>query len=481
MENKKKWAVIGSVLLMTVLSILTAYLLLMQYYADRFLPGTYVNGICCTGKTIPEANQLLSKQVSEYRFQVILKDGSIQELKLDQNAYIPDYTALLTELLQKQKNQKRMIGLSVSDSDQSALPVMSYEIEGLNDAINRLPCMMQEPYEAYLYIELTENGYQLRDSAENYFDPVLARSVIFQAVQSGQQSVDLAASGCYENSAPVTAEMENVYREWEAIEEVQNLEITYLFGDDKKKMTKKELADFLIPDESGERTCLSDESGKLMIDEDRVYAYIDALAEEYDTYDVARNYQTVSGAQVVIPGGIYGNRINRRAEGEWLYETLKDRQSAKRVPVYLKTALYQGKDDIGPDYIEVDLTAQKLYFIQNREIVVETDIVSGNLGWRLGTPSRICYVQGKYRNRVLRGPGYESFVNYWVPVYKNIGIHDAPWRSRFGEEIYKTNGSHGCINVPYDVMTQLYEQIENGMPVIMYYTEEVDQSRINNR
>ena len=57
----------------------------------------------------------------------------------------------------------------------------------------------------------------------------------------------------------------------------------------------------------------------------------------------------------------------------------------------------------------------------------------------------------------------------WMPVYKGIGIHDASWRDEYGGEIYKTNGSHGCINTPYEKMEQLYERADIGTPVIMFY------------
>ena len=100
---------------------------------------------------------------------------------------------------------------------------------------------------------------------------------------------------------------------------------------------------------------------------------------------------------------------------------------------------------------------------------LETDIVTGNTGRRMGTPQGINYIHGKQRNQILRGADYESFVKYWVPVVGNIGIHDASWRGSFGGQIYQTGGSHGCINTPTANMSQLYEMVEVGMPVIMFY------------
>ena len=70
---------------------------------------------------------------------------------------------------------------------------------------------------------------------------------------------------------------------------------------------------------------------------------------------------------------------------------------------------------------------------------------------------------------MLRGPGYASPVKFWMPVIRGVGIHDASWRDEYGGDIYISNGSHGCINTPYDIVSQMYERVEVGTPVIMYY------------
>ena len=60
-----------------------------------------------------------------------------------------------------------------------------------------------------------------------------------------------------------------------------------------------------------------------------------------------------------------------------------------------------------------------------------------------------------------------------MPFNKNIGLHDAYWRSRFGGEEYKRNGSHGCVNLPPENAQKLYRYVEAGMPVICYYYQPV--------
>ena len=46
--------------------------------------------------------------------------------------------------------------------------------------------------------------------------------------------------------------------------------------------------------------------------------------------------------------------------------------------------------------------------------------------------------------------------------------HDADWRSSFGGEIYKTNGSHGCINLPPAKAAVLYDHVYKNMPIICH-------------
>ena len=46
-------------------------------------------------------------------------------------------------------------------------------------------------------------------------------------------------------------------------------------------------------------------------------------------------------------------------------------------------------------------------------------------------------------------------------------MHDASWRSTYGGTIYKTNGSHGCINLPLDVAKKIYDKVTINTPVMI--------------
>ena len=76
--------------------------------------------------------------------------------------------------------------------------------------------------------------------------------------------------------------------------------------------------------------------------------------------------------------------------------------------------------------------------------------------------------QNEIKHVYLKGAGYLSYVNYWMPYNGGEGLHDATWRDEFGKDIYKTSGSHGCINMPLDIAEQVYNNVEVGTIVEVY-------------
>lgn len=122
----------------------------------------------------------------------------------------------------------------------------------------------------------------------------------------------------------------------------------------------------------------------------------------------------------------------------------------------------------GSTYVEISIDQQHMWYYKNGKLVVETDVVTGNADGAHNTPKGFHKIFGKSRNTYLSGPGYCSFVNYWMPFYGGCGIHDASWRSSYGGTIYKGNGSHGCVNTPKSAVSKIYNNATIGTPVIIY-------------
>ncbi|MBQ9512542.1 MAG: L,D-transpeptidase [Lachnospiraceae bacterium] len=230
---------------------------------------------------------------------------------------------------------------------------------------------------------------------------------------------------------------------------------------------------------------ITDVYGNIMISEAALCNYISAVLSPYTTVGKTRMFMTTAGVLRTVGGGNFGIGVDLKTELGFLRDAILTHTQSARIPVmtaggtsapvYIEptaallpvagNALY----DIGMTYVEIDLTNQSLYYYKDGALLLSTSIVSGDMKRNRATPEGVFYLYSKQRNRTLKGEDYEAFVRYWMPVYGNIGLHDASWRGRFGGSIYQTNGSHGCINMPTAAAKQLYEAAELGTPVVVYY------------
>jgi lipoprotein-anchoring transpeptidase ErfK/SrfK len=119
--------------------------------------------------------------------------------------------------------------------------------------------------------------------------------------------------------------------------------------------------------------------------------------------------------------------------------------------------------------VEICISKQEMWCYEDGNLIVDTPVVTGNPNKGNATPSGgVWAVDNKQRNATLVGEGYSAPVDYWIPFNGNVGIHDLQTRAYFGGTIYLTNGSHGCVNTPYDAVQLIYNTISVGTPVIVY-------------
>jgi len=205
------------------------------------------------------------------------------------------------------------------------------------------------------------------------------------------------------------------------------------------------------------------------LNKNKVHAFLLQTAEYNDTYNKPMFFRTTGGHNISIDRGDYGWATDVEKETELLIDDILNGRDISREPEYIHTAYVKGQNDVGPSYVEIDLSNQHLYLYINNKLDFETDVVTGNVSAGHKTPEGIYGVTYKARNAILRGPGYESFVYYWMPYNGGVGMHDATWRGRFGGEIYKYSGSHGCINMPLSSAKYIFEKVEQGFPVVSYW------------
>jgi len=448
--------------LLFALFLLGFYLFIALYYTKGFSFYTFINGKYCTGMTIEEANEVLKAEYTYPGFTLTKGEELVGTYDSVTKEDI-DFSKELSTILAKQNPFTWPVNLFTMQKSGRLSRQLQPEIRFNRDEIaawyySLLSIQKENTGEHVVRLHYsTENGYTLEDTKYSALDVEKALIQVTEAICSGELSYDLIVHDLY-HAIPYTAEDKEVLDSFGQIKEQTDFTITYDLGGESFSLGYPDLCNLLSPGDDG----------LYRYDAEKVEKYIASLSDTYDTYKKERTLTTYSGKKVTVSGGTYGNEINQKEEVKFLKDALAKKENTTHEMVYSHKALSGGLNDLGDTYIEVDIQNQKLTCIKDGKLFLETDVVTGNMLRHRDTPSGVYYIYGKQKNRVLRGPGYASHVNFWMPVVRGVGIHDALWRDEFGGDIYQTEGSHGCINTPYDNMKLLYENIEVGTPVLIY-------------
>lgn len=472
--KKAIWITLCVLILVPALLLGGCYLVIKYQFKDKFMPGIFVNGRYAADYTPQELNNELRKATECPEFTVKDKEGATYTFSLEEIQYDQDYLVQIQQIHDSQS----VIGFvkwffkdNITFEEIELTPEASYEKEKLHSYLDSVEYLKDnsDPKDKIVEIRRDHRGYYLYDETRNLLSHEKAVEAIEKALDQGVFEVDLYEKECY-IEVDHTSQMLETVEAWEKLSRYVESSVTYQFGDRTEVIDGPEISEFIATDEEGE--FLFDESGSFYLDPEKIRAYVKSLAEKYNTVNKPRRFRATRGEYVTVDTGTYGYKLNEKAEIEYLTNVIGRKNQLTRNPEFLQKAYtekYSLTDDIGETYIEVDLTNQMMYYYENGRVKINTPVVTGNTSLGRGTPEKVCYVYAKQRNRVLRGEGYASFVNYWMPVYGGVGIHDSSWRGSYGGKIYRTNGSHGCINTPYKEVSKLYDMVEIGTPVIIFY------------
>lgn len=182
-------------------------------------------------------------------------------------------------------------------------------------------------------------------------------------------------------------------------------------------------------------------------------------ANEYiQFYATGVGYVQVPSMEAKIP------ILDEEKQEEWIISQLGNSEEINTKPIYSRSPVNEQLNS----WVEVDITRQKVFMYVDGECILETDCVTGTDGVH-STPTGVFFLNNKVTDTILTdNKTYASWVMYWMPFYFGYGFHDASWRDEFGGDIYKTSGSHGCINLPHDAAEIMFQNINYDMPIFIY-------------
>ena len=453
MKSKVKYGII-----ILVGSLLLLYMLISFFFTKHFFFHTVINGMDLSLKSNKEANDRLRNMIENYELLLIGRNGETEVITGQEIGLQYNEKNSIPKIMNRQKSLQWFHSI-FQNQCYYVVDVYTYRKDNLERVIGDLMFVnrpVEEPKNvSFQYVggsfEMVEEVYG------NKIDEGKLQEKIITYILRGNTKLDLEEEYCYEYP-------EYTIYSYKSLETLNLLNkyigttIKYKFGDKYEILDREEINKWIKVDNNLD----------VSINEKAVKDYVKRLSKLYDTVGIPRKFKTSTGKIVEVKGGIYGWKINQAEETKALMKMVVRGNEIEREPVYSQKALFHGEDEIGNTYVEINITRQYLWFYKNGKLVAQGPVVTGNPNRGHATVVGVYMLNYKQKDAILVGRGYEADVTYWMPFYGGIGIHDASWRHSFGGTIYKSRGSHGCVNAPLSLARKIFEHIEAGDPIISY-------------
>ena len=426
-----------------------------------FPQNTRINGLDCSNMTVAQAEKKLTNEYNNKSY-VVIQDGqkkSITNLGLKYD--IKDQL----EKAMRFANIKSGTGIFASDINESVTMKASKQSKDLVAGLKALGL----------------EGSSIRKTRDAYINMDDDNYPIVPEVYGNNVDFKKLATKVMEDIGNDVWEISYVPKDYYKLPKVTKDDSSLL---EKQEYCKKYLTQKIVYDLGGKQYQISGkyldkmlkvgDDGKVTVNKKQVKKFVNMLAKRCNTLGQVRKFKSTLRGDINVGGGTFGRLLDNKKETKKLIKNLLSGKDVKRKPIYSVNCVSSDGLSVGKTYVEVDLGNQHFWFYQNGKVVIESDVVSGNVSTGRSTATGVFYVIYKQRDVTLKGRNedgtkYESDVSYWMPFYMDLGLHDASWRGKFGGDIYKYDGSHGCVNLPVGVAAKLYENVFPGCPVVVYY------------
>ncbi|MCR4610556.1 MAG: L,D-transpeptidase/peptidoglycan binding protein [Lachnospiraceae bacterium] len=456
------WKKIGIIAGIVVGALALIYVIFSIYFMSHYFFRSTVNGVPSSGKSASAMVAAIKDAAGNYTLDIIDEDKTTMTVASPDIDLNVDVTEDKLSSLFDDQNGFAWIKYVFTDKEYVTQSIISLNSDKLNDKLKSLKCMNREatnPTEnAKIDFDKNQDAFVIK--SEVYGDTVELNDLslkVTDAIYKFKKSFDIVNDKGYVQPTVLSSDA-TLNKSLQNLNRVKDIQIAYETGVDSYIIPKDTIATFFGTDDKGEIT----------YNEGTISEFVKSMASKYNTVGKSKPLHTSYGVDVSVPAGDYGWRVNQDAEIQQLIEDLKGGSDVKRELIYKTKAASHGDQDYGNSYVEINLTAQHMFLYKNGSLVLESDFVSGNPYVGNETHTGAYSVKSCQKDAILRGDNYATPVSYWMPFNGGEGMHDANWRSSFGGQIYKTNGSHGCVNLPVSVAAQVFSNISAGYPVLVY-------------
>lgn len=448
-------------ILYVVGGVVIIYLLGVLLFWSRFVPGTTVNGIPVGFLTRGDAFVNAVSQTKQQTLTFLRRDGFSEILTYEDLGVIRVSDAQILEIQRSPWLWFLDFGKAYDFPE-----TYDYDEDTVYQAMLGLDCVSSEyqvdPQDAHIGL--------LSDGSVRFF-PATNGSVIekdrlltciLESLSSHTDVLDLEALGCYQEI------------DLSARDQDMKLDSNVSFSSFMLDMGADVVEE--IPESVLDSFVEETEDGQVLR-YSLVYSYVQSLAVKYDTWNQTQKFKTIDGKILTLShtenDTYLGWKLDVDQTANQLCSDLLSKKTSGTA-LWLGKGMVHEKQDIGDTYVELSIAKQHLWYVKDGEVVLDTDVITGlDSDAKRRTPTGMFKTMDFYEDYTMHGDDYTAFSEYFIRLTPNgIGIHDASWKSEFGGGLYKTEGSHGCINTPYEKVKVLYQELQQywpqSIPVIIY-------------
>ena len=464
-----------------VIAIIMLLFIVIILYSDKFYPNTTIGGIDVSNMTLSQAKEAVQTDLKNHVLVIKGRNNAKYELRgtdIDLNA---NYEKQVENCFKKTHGIFSFYKI-ISGEDFDVNFDVSYNKKAFKNNLSQSFLITGDQYtitapeSAHVeYDKKTQSGKIVKEKQGNQLNQEKFYSYVEKSIKQLKTNIDLDKANIYlkpkytQNDSAIIKEL-NQYN-------------NYLYRWIRYDMTEKHY-ETVTPKDIKNWLVINDDA-TVSIDQEKMSQWVEKFCLKYKTVGKTRKFKSHTGEVLEVSGGDYGWQIDYSQTVDQLYKVLskknpqndveayKNKTNKKKLikklePIYKNKAYKLNFDNLVDDYntqtySEVDISEQMVYVFQNGQVVYSAKCVTGlPSDASRATKTGCWYIKDKKLEYTLTGADYTTPTKYWVRItWTGTGYHymnRSDW-SKWSPDLYKTRGSHGCINLQLEDVKNIYNLV----------------------
>ena len=467
-----------------VIAIIMLLFIIIILYSDKFYPNTTIGGIDVSNMTLSQAKEAVQTDLKNHVLVINGRNNAKYELRGTDIDLTANYEKQVENCFKKTHGIFSFYKI-ISGEDFDVNFDVSYNKEAFKDNLSHSFLITGDQYtitapeNAHVeYDKKTQSGKIVKEKQGNQLNQEKFYNYVEKSIRQLKTKINLDKANVYlkpkytQNDSAIIKEL-NQYN-------------NYLYRWIRYDMTEKHY-ETITPKDIKDWLVINNDA-TVSIDQEKMSQWVEKFCLKYKTVGKTRKFKSHTGEVLEVSGGDYGWQIDYSQTVDQVYKALSKKNSQSDVDAYIKNKnktnkkklikelepIYKNKgykmnfdnpvDDYNTQtYSEVDISEQMVYVFQNGQVVYSAKCVTG----LPSDPSRATktgcwYIKDKKLEYTLTGADYTTPTKYWVRItWTGTGYHymnRSDW-SKWSPDLYKTRGSHGCINLQLEDVKNIYNLV----------------------